>query len=495
MNLRTKFILWTGALIIVIIALTASSLLYQQRKALKEERGLRGMSLVKHLAELSREPLLLKDDLALHSLVGDIVKNEQDVVYGYVGALRGKRTFFATSLDKRDDVLKAVSSLKPSGEGKVVLQRHNPSFLSEIVDYSREITVQGKTLGVAHLGISEKGITAALAKARNRVIRYSLVFFIFFVSLAFGLISLAVKPIGYLSSRALAVGEGDLETPIALGRSDELGQLAVSLDWMVKRLKQAQNEKIEKEKLKKEMDIARQIQQNLIPQDFPKIKGFEFASVFEPAQEIGGDFYDIFPIDERRLGFAIGDVAGKSISGALLMVLVRTLLRAEAIERQSPKEVLARMNHFLRIELQEQMRRFVTLLYVILDPSTRSVTCASAGHPPPLFLSVSKKTVEVVQAKGMALGITEDGHFTRSLKDKKIKLDAGDSVLLYTDGITDIANTEKEEFGEEGLIRSLRECMNRQAHEALSCIKSEIVKYAGTTPREDDVTMLLIKGL
>jgi hypothetical protein len=117
-NLRTKFILWTGSLIVVIIALTAAIIFDQSKKALIDERALRGISLAKHLMGLSREPLLIKDDLALHSLVGDIVKNEPDVVYAYVGDLAGKRVYIATSLEKKDVLLKEISGIKPRIRGK-----------------------------------------------------------------------------------------------------------------------------------------------------------------------------------------------------------------------------------------------------------------------------------------------------------------------------------------------------------------------------------------
>jgi len=173
-NLRTKFILWTGSLIVVIITLTAALIFDQGKKALKDERGLRGISLANHLMGISREPLLMKDDLALHSLVGDIVKNEPDVVYAYVGDLAGERIFIATFLDNRDVLLKEILSIKPSGSEKVALQTLEAPYFSDIVDYSIGIAVQKKTLGVAHIGISEKGIRAALAKIRNKIIPFSI---------------------------------------------------------------------------------------------------------------------------------------------------------------------------------------------------------------------------------------------------------------------------------------------------------------------------------
>jgi len=263
---------------------------------------------------------------------------------------------------------------------------------------------------------------------------------------------------------------------------------------MVKKLKQAHDERIEKEKLKKEMDIARQIQQRLLPRNYPEVEGIEFAALFEPAQEIGGDFYDVFPIDENRLGFAIGDVAGKSISGALLMVLVRTLLRAEALNRSDPREVLARLNNFLRAELAEDRRRFVTLQYNVIDIKARSVTCTSAGHPPPIFMSASGKTIETVHTKGIALGVVEDSRFFKTLVEKKVKLTPGDALLLYTDGITDVAYKKGGGFGEEGLIKSLRDCCTKNTHDILSCVMHDLTSYAGAVPIEDDLTMLLIKG-
>src|SRR5574341_256665 len=138
MNLRTKFILWTGVLIVAMTAIISSFLLYQERNALKAERGLRGVSLAKHLAELTKEPLLLKDDLTVHSVLGDIVKNEADVVYAYISDISGKRAFFASSAGGREEFLKLIAGLKAPEPGKVVLQRLNSPALSDITDFSRD---------------------------------------------------------------------------------------------------------------------------------------------------------------------------------------------------------------------------------------------------------------------------------------------------------------------------------------------------------------------
>ncbi len=489
-GLRIKFSGWTVVTIVVIILITATFLLYHERKALRQEREVRGDSIIRNLANLSIEALILRDELALHSLLSGIVKNEPDVVYALTEDARQK-VFFVSDLEVREDLRRKIEELCFS-EGPEILKQYLevPNY-PVIIDISKGIFVKEKRLGMVRIGISEEGINSTLRALRNKVILISSCLIVLFLIISLILISLAVRPIEYLSERARAIGEGDLTTRIKIKQKDELGQLASTLDSMTQKIKQSQEQLIKKEKLEKEMEIARDIQHMLIPHQFPVLPGFSIGAFFKPAELIGGDYYDLFEIGRGRFGCVIADVSGKSISGAIIMALVRTMLRAEAMEKESPGEVLARVNDLIKPDLKPRM--YITTLYLVLEPGQRTVRFASAGHQRPIFFSDSAGKAEVLRGKGMALGISDDEFFRRVIEEHEVTMRRGDGLFIYSDGISEAFNSNREEYGEERILRTLEANISRRAEDIISAIYQDIRNFSGSMAQSDDITMLSFK--
>lgn len=490
LGLRVKFSGWTIMTIIVIIIITATFLLYQERKALRQEREIRGDSIVRNLANLSIEALILRDELTLHSLLSGIVENEPDVLYALAEDAR-QNVFFVSDLEVQEDLRREVEGLSVSDDPGIVKQYLEVPDYPVIIDISKGILVKGKRLGMVRVGISEEGINRTLRALRNKVILISSFLIVLFLIISVILVTLAVRPIEYLSERARAIGEGNLTTRIKIKQKDELGQLASTLDLMTQKIKQSQEQLIRKEKLEKEMEIARDIQHMLIPQEFPALPGFSIGAFFKPAELIGGDYYDLFEIGRGRFGCVIADVSGKSISGAIIMALVRTMLRAEAMEEESPREVLARVNDLIKPDLKPRM--YVTTLYLVLEPKQRTVRFASAGHQRPIFFSDSAGKAELLRGKGMALGISDDKFFRRVIEEQEVTLNLGDGLFIYSDGISEAFNPNREEYGEERILKTLEANLSRRAEDIISAIYQDLRNFSGSMDQSDDITMLTFK--
>lgn len=205
----------------------------------------------------------------------------------------------------------------------------------------------------------------------------------------------------------------------------------------------------ERELQEEELKRAREIQEALLPKEIPQIEGFEIAGTWEPARMVGGDYFDVIRLSEKKLGICIADVVGKSVSAALLMANVQATVRAYASRSASPAWLCDRVNSVLCANLASE--KFVTLFYGVLDAERKTLQYTSAGHPRPILKRASG-SVQQLENGGAVLGVFPNWKY----EDSFVKLAAGDRLVLFTDGITEAAKTDGEQFGEEGLIHFVK---------------------------------------
>lgn len=286
--------------------------------------------------------------------------------------------------------------------------------------------------------------------------------------------------------------------------SDQLGLIGVALERMTARVKsqqQALSELIDELRealemktrlisLEQELDIARQMQQNILPRTFPATPGFEIAAVMEPAREVGGDFYDIFEIDRHRVGIAIADVSGKGIPAAFFMLIARTLLKAMALEGNGPGRTLARLNEFLCGDNEETM--FVTLFYGELDSRAGRFTYANGGHNHPILTSNGEPARPLPTTGGMALAVFDQ----ESFDERTITLEQGQTLVLYTDGVTEAFDKQGAMFGEARLASLLAataaEAEAGTARSVLDAILGDLERFCDGAPQSDDITLIVL---
>ena len=250
------------------------------------------------------------------------------------------------------------------------------------------------------------------------------------------------------------------------------------------------------------MKIARQVQLSLLKTELPEIKGFHIAADLQTATEVGGDFYDIIPLDENRFIFSVGDVSGKGASAAFYMAQFMSLLRYSPGFIEDPKEIANRLNEYMMNQISDR-QVFITAIIGILDATSNEIQLIRAGHNLPILISPkSKQMVNEIDSSGLGFGLSKSNElFAKLLKLHKFKIKPGEKLLLYTDGIIEarrpvqsMKNIEAEEiYGEERLNNLIAESINLNAEELMKVIIDDLDEFYGVFPRIDDFTMLIIE--
>lgn len=239
-------------------------------------------------------------------------------------------------------------------------------------------------------------------------------------------------------------------------------------------------------RVQEELESARDMQQAILPQHFPDTPDFSMQACMQPARELGGDFYDCFALSGGRWGFLVADVAGKGMGAAFFMAVSRTVLQDLAQDGLGPEEVLARANELL--SGRNPMELFVTACYCIYDPRDGSLVYASAGHPAPLLRSARGEVLALDCPRDVALGVLPG----MSYSPRHTRLQAGDTLLLYTDGITEAFDAAGKAYGEERLFAWLRASREPQAADKLASLVRDVADFVGGAEPSDDLTALLL---
>lgn len=243
-----------------------------------------------------------------------------------------------------------------------------------------------------------------------------------------------------------------------------------------------EEEKKEKEIILQDIKEASLIQKNLFPKQSPVIKNFNFAGMCEPCLEVGGDWFDYIKLPSGKVGVVLADVSGKGLAASLLMASARTIIRMIAIQEESPAKVLTKVNEILTADLP--LSRFVTLVYVVIDPDLKIATIANAGHQHPVFCS-AEKVENIILESGLPLGIKNFEY-----KERVCPLNSGEKIFLYSDGVTEAMDINKNMFGEERVIQSLK---NSNSNE--KTLYDDVKSFIRNIPLSDDLTIVMIEAV
>jgi len=293
------------------------------------------------------------------------------------------------------------------------------------------------------------------------------------------------RALGAIHQGTTRLREGNLRYRIPIEGHDDLWEVADSFNRMAENLEQARDLEIEQERLEGELALARQIQARLLPGEAPVLPRTELAGMSLPAREVGGDYYDFLRLPDGRLGLIIADVSGKGIPAALLMSSFRASLLSQRLT-EGPAAILSRLNEFLHRSVEPG--RFVTAFLGVFDLDTGKLRYCNAGHNPPYVLSADG-SVKTLREGGLVLGLFRESDY----EEVEVSLEVGDTLALFTDGVTEAQNAEEELWGEERLLDLL------QAHQKSPCrrivgeILTELRRFAGDEPQSDDITLLLAR--
>ena len=272
------------------------------------------------------------------------------------------------------------------------------------------------------------------------------------------------------------------QAAIAIQRAGLIDELRSRL----RELEAAQVELVQKERLEHELELARQVQQSVLPRQFPEYPGFSFAAANLPARQVGGDFYDVIRLDDQHFGILIADVSDKGMPAALYMALTRSLLLAEAHRSLSPRIVLENVNRIL-MELG-QVDLFVSVFYAVIECPTRRMVYTRAGHERPILLRSG--SAQLLPGKGTVLGILNLEDLL--LEEKSLDLQAADRLILLTDGLQDVSNPNGTFFGRERLSELFSKFSAQSPQELCRSIFDQLQAYQETSSQFDDMTLLVM---
>jgi sigma-B regulation protein RsbU (phosphoserine phosphatase) len=351
---------------------------------------------------------------------------------------------------------------------------------------------------------TEKAITKQVDTVKSQVIskiRFSLFILtiVFFIIIAAVYIvarrtaKLVTDPIILLDKGARIIGNGNLDHRIEIHSGDEIEALADTFNKMTADLKDYIKNLTEttaaKERIQSELNVATDIQASLLPRLFPAFPDrpeFDIFASMDAAKEVGGDFYDFFFIDQNNLCFLIADVAGKGVPAALYMMVAKTLLKSEGQRLGEPDQILSYVNNVLASDNDSCM--FATVFCAIMDIRSGEVRFANAGHNPPLVID-SQGIRYLTLKSGFVLGPMEDTEY----ETERLTLKPGDTLFLYTDGVTEATNFADELYGEPQLLAALQSGPKGELTDMIHNIRAEVTRHANGAPQSDDVTMVALK--
>jgi sigma-B regulation protein RsbU (phosphoserine phosphatase) len=342
--------------------------------------------------------------------------------------------------------------------------------------------------------------------AKTLVTRQSFIISLIFLGsliVAYLLVMRVSHPLNMLASHARELpttdftAEEEESSPIdalSIKFKDEVGRLAESFVFMKSELRKNVKELMEttaaKERIESELQIAHDIQMGILPKvfpPFPERDEFEIYATLEPAKEVGGDLYDFFFVDDDSLCFVVGDVSGKGVPAALFMAVSKTLVKMEATRGLTCDQILTRVNRDLAMDNPSLM--FVTLFLGILNVRTGELEYCLGGHDPPYIIRASGDIERLPLTDGKLLGVDKDFRY----ESRKTVLHKGETIFLYTDGVTEASNVDEQFFSEERLEKILAHLKEKDMTEMILSIRSAVETFSEGTPQSDDITMLALK--
>ncbi len=488
-----KIYLKYSLLLAFVIVLSAGSItgvaLLLQRHALTYQALLRAESIAVNLSLVSAEAILTRNVLQLVPLTTDATTRHENVVYAAVIDQTGLVLAHPDRAQLRKPFLFEHLANETSYAVQAAIQ--TGVGLGRLVwDVSVPVKAKGSLieLGRVHVGIDQRGVEASVSRSLKQLFLVATLCLVLGLALAVYFIRILVRPLQVLSLASAQVGRGDFEVQVPVQSQDEVGELAANFNQMVGNLKAAELRQKVAQRMESELQLAHSIQKGLLPSKDPDLPGWESAFACTPALELGGDYYDWYPVaGGRKVGFAVADVSGKGVPAALHTANLRNLLRFTTAEMESPLQVMCRVNSLAFPDLED--KAFITMVYAVLDPQTGEFTYVNAGHDPLLWVRANG-SIEVLPSTTYPVGIVDGAEFEEGTKDNTITLEKGDLVFLYTDGVTEAENEQGKQFGEQRIASLIQGVSAKQAVEQ---VRSKLNEYIGGRVPHDDVTLLALR--
>jgi serine phosphatase RsbU (regulator of sigma subunit)/anti-sigma regulatory factor (Ser/Thr protein kinase) len=462
------------------------------RRTLTRELETRLVLEARNLALLSSSALLSEfPELTLHPLVKEMAAQRPELelvcVVDLEGNVQGHADAERLGTPWTDDpTLRPVASAASLEEGETLLG--NDALLVVRRDVRHP---NGERIGSVIVGLGRRHAEASLVAARRQQLLVLLPILAAAVALTMVLMSRLLRPISVLRGGLERIGAGQLDARLELKSHTELDLLANSINDMAAALRLAQDERVEKERLAHEMELAREIQRSLLPASSFRAGAFSISGAQDAAAEVGGDYYDVFPLSGGRVGIVVADVAGKGLAGCLVTSMIAVLMRTMRHYFDSPAHLLVRLEEALADSLRPGT--FITVFYGILDTDAGRLTYASAAHNPMLVYTAADQKTEWHRTKGVPVGMAPGGALSKSLEDHTLRLAPGDAAVVFTDGLNEALNARLEEYGFDRLERAVLSFAQNGGAGIVNGLRRAVARWEVGRPAEDDKTVVVIE--
>ncbi|MDH3828928.1 MAG: SpoIIE family protein phosphatase [Desulfobacterales bacterium] len=479
-----KFITLSALVIIVVISISSFFMLKKQRVQFRDQLIALGESLVRITSDQSPDKLLAEEELTLFQLIKNVTAEDQ-VIYAFIADSKNV-------IKAHSDPGKVNSQYIPSPAAKSDLRPDDvivTNFFkdgAEILYFEKPITYQKIRVGTVALAISQHEIIENIESAKRFVSILTVIITFLGVLLSFVLSLYFSRPIQKLKEGTQAISSGDMEYRVKISRNDELGDLGLAFNQMAEGLK-------ERNLMRQSLELAMEIQQNLLPKDNPKVKGLDIAGKSVYCDETGGDYYDFLKLKEngsKKIGIILGDISGHGIPSALLMATARAFIRQRSFLPGSLTEIITDINVLLCADAMES-NSFMTLFYAVIDTNTKSVKWVRAGHDPAIIYDPKTDIFEELRGPaGVPIGVVPDCCYE---ENEKTGLEKGQVIVISTDGINEAFNPKKEMYGKERILDAIKKNKQGTAEQILEAIISDLNRFRQGLDLQDDVTLIVIK--
>jgi len=498
LGLRFKFSILIGALVLLLtigISLVMSIVsIEQERRALADQMMDKALLSVENMTNVAREGILNNDELLLLSVISKTMKN-RDIKYSIIFDT-SRKVIAHSDINERGKILTDSFTLAASqAKERIVSPDFSPENLAAVYDIASPVFFADRRIGTVRLGYSTESIFKTIDAARRKNLINTIIITVATILIgiagAIVMASITIKPIKVLAKGANIVGGGNLHHEIKVKARDEIGLLADEFNRMTSRLLVYQREMEEKAKIDEQLDIARRIQQDLIPQSGIDTDVLCIEGYYKAAAGVGGDYYDFIEVASGQYGLIMSDVAGKGVPASLMMIMIRTVFKSLIKSGISnPARVVTLMNGTLASDISSD--RFATLLFGVVNTNSRIFRYTNAGYGPLMVYKAQERGCFLVNPAGnsVPIGVMPDVTYR---EENQIKLDRGDSLILFTDGIHEARNSKGGEYGMKRMADVVPGFAESDAKEIANRIIEDVLGFVGGAEQYDDMTLLIMK--
>jgi serine phosphatase RsbU (regulator of sigma subunit)/anti-sigma regulatory factor (Ser/Thr protein kinase) len=496
LSIRARFALYAVALITVLIFVVYNIGSRYQIRTIRNKFIDRYKALTEQIAQTSIDLILNEDDLALVNLVSSVKSSEVPLEYIVITDAE-ERILAHTDVEQIFDRYKrprGIRTLSPKDE--VLVFTYTARGGREYNDFSAVIHYDKLKLGEVHLGIPEDKFAEVndLITQRLRIAFIALFFWSTTIIGVFVLGSTFISPIRKLAEEISSISLTEQARELRLSTNNpEISRIGEAFNKIMLNLRKTQGQLTDQTRLRRELQLAQEIQNALLPKSVPTLEGFDIDAAYRAALEVGGDYYDFFEVDENAIGIVVADVSGKGIGSSMVMTMIRTSMRLEARGNKRASDVLNKVNKAAMGDVKKGM--YITMFYVILDSKKRQVSYSSAGHNPMFLYRGDTKSVSFLNPGGIAVGIDlgNPDEFRKLITSEKLRLKKNDLLFIYTDGITEAMNEKREQFGEQRLIDFIYKYNHLPSSEFKNKLNDEVAEFTKGYPQSDDITFVVVK--